>query len=312
MDLYSNVEKKTLLSILIPTWERCDTIEKILYSSGVVGHPEVEFIIVDNASSQHTKECLWQIVTDKENVRLFINSENIGMVKNWNKSISKSSGEWLMLMCSDDIFVEGRVKEILELLKTKIDTPSLILQDESLNSPIIKLPAGKDTINKINLPIASGNIWHRSITDRVGGFDVRLEYSPDAEFWYRIAKDYPVFLLNRNIAKYQRNDTSYMWKTWGKDDFIDQIRLIISCKARYYHPNITDNELVTIIDKEVWKTYLQILGDTIATKRHYLFKKYIIIALREYRSIDELFELVILLSRKVLINTIKTITKKGA
>jgi glycosyltransferase involved in cell wall biosynthesis len=296
---------KPLLSILIPTWGRCESVEKLINSSGVQGNPEVEFVVVDNNSSDDIFQCLEKVSKSTINMRLYRNAKNIGMVGNWNKCVQHSKGEWLLLMCSDDAFKAKRVVEILTFIKNNITTPSLILQDESSVIPINKKQPGPKTVRSINLPIASGNIWHRSITEKLGEFDNRLEYSPDAEFWYRIAQFYPVYIVNQNIAVYQRNDTSYMWKTWEKDDFINQIEIISRCNSRYGDPDISDTDIRKNIKNGVWNTYMQILGDTLATKRQYIFNKYIFEAIKEVDSLTRFYELLTLLLKKAIINSLR-------
>jgi len=296
---------KPLLSILIPTWGRCESVEKLINSSGVQGNPEVEFVVVDNNSSYDIFQCLEKVSKSTINMRLYRNAKNIGMVGNWNKCVQHSKGEWLLLMCSDDAFKAKRVVEILTFIKNNITTPSLILQDESSVIPINKKQPGPKTVRSINLPIASGNIWHRSITEKLGEFDNRLEYSPDAEFWYRIAQFYPVYIVNQNIAVYQRNDTSYMWKTWEKDDFINQIEIISRCNSRYGDPDISDTDIRKNIKNGVWNTYMQILGDTLATKRQYIFNKYIFEAIKEVDSLTRFYELLTLLLKKAIINSLR-------
>ena len=296
---------KPLLSILIPTWGRCESVEKLINSSGVQGNPEVEFVVVDNNSSDDIFQCLEKVSKSTINMRLYRNAKNIGMVGNWNKCVQHSKGEWLLLMCSDDAFKAKRVVEILTFIKNNITTPSLILQDESSVIPINKKQPGPKTVRSINLPIASGNIWHRSITEKLGEFDNRLEYSPDAEFWYRIAQFYPIYIVNQNIAIYQRNDTSYMWKTWEKDDFINQIEIISRCNSRYGDPDISDTDIRKNIKNGVWNTYMQILGDTLATKRQYIFNKYIFEAIKEVDSLTRFYELLTLLLKKAIINSLR-------
>ena len=300
---------KPLLSILIPTWNRCESIKKLIDSSGVQGNSDVEFVIVDNNSDDAIYQCLEDVSKNITNVRLYKNTQNIGMTRNWNKCIQHSKGEWLLLICSDDVFKAKRVVEILTFIKNNINTPSLILQDESSVIPINKKQPGAKAVRSINLPIASGNIWHRSITEKLGGFDNRLEYSPDAEFWYRIAQFYPIYIVNQNIAIYQRNDTSYMWKTWGKNDFINQIEIISRCNSRYGDPDISDIDIRKNIKNSVWGTYMQILGDTLATKRQYIFNQYIFETIKEVNSLTRFYELLSLLLKKIIINSLRRLLR---
>ena len=293
------------LSILIPTWNRSDSILALIESSGVVDNPLVEFVIVDNFSEDEIYIQLDNILLNYTNTRLFRNESNIGMVRNWNECIDRAEGQWLLLMCSDDLFVSRSIIEIMDFIHNHVDEPSLIIQDPLAVKPFIKKSPGINTVQSINLPIASGNVWHKSISSVLGGFDNRLEYSPDAEFWNRIALNYPVFVLNKHIAVYQRNDNSYMWSTWEKDDFIDQIKIIIECNSRYKNPKVSKNELSKQIDDGVWNTYLEILANTIITKRQHIFNMYFIKTIKSTNSTFRLYELTILLLKRIIVNMFK-------
>ena len=115
----------------------------------------------------------------------------------------------------------------------------------------------------------------------------------------------PVFVLNKHIAEYQRNDNSYMWSTWEKEDFIDQIKIIIECNSRYKNPKVSNYDLSKQIDYGVWKTYLEILGNTIITKRQHIFNMYFIKTIKITNSTFRLYELTILLIKKFIVNIFK-------
>ncbi|SVE47446.1 uncharacterized protein METZ01_LOCUS500300, partial [marine metagenome] len=146
----------------------------LIESSGVIDNPLVEFVIVDNFSEDKIFINLKKLVLKYSNIRLFRNEANIGMVRNWNECIIRAEGEWLLLMCSDDLFVSGSIIDIIDFINNHVDEPSLIIQDPLAVKPFIKKAPGAKTVQSINLPIASGNMWHKSISSALGGFDNRL------------------------------------------------------------------------------------------------------------------------------------------
>ena len=64
------MNNNALLSILIPTWNRCDSVKSLIDSSGVIDNPLVEFIIVDNASDSHIFKELSKLISQISNVNL--------------------------------------------------------------------------------------------------------------------------------------------------------------------------------------------------------------------------------------------------
>lgn len=63
-------------------------------------------------------------------------------------------------------------------------------------------------------------MMRRRIFDRVGGFDETLEVCEDYDLWLRIAKDTPVFLLDRALTtKRGGHEDQLSRSTWGLDRF---------------------------------------------------------------------------------------------
>ncbi|MGJ0483999.1 MAG: glycosyltransferase family 2 protein [Methylomicrobium sp.] len=87
------------VSIIIVSWNARDYLRKCLssLSSGVCQYP-MEIIVVDNASSDGSPEC---VASEFPNVRLIRNTENMGFSKANNIGVSVSSGDYLCFVNSD-------------------------------------------------------------------------------------------------------------------------------------------------------------------------------------------------------------------
>ncbi|WP_431023369.1 glycosyltransferase [Halomonas sp. H5] len=73
-----------------------------------------ELIIVDDASTDSTRDKVESIKDDR--VFLINNKKNIGHVRTFEKAISRAQGEFVFLADQDDIWVEGRLLDMLETL----------------------------------------------------------------------------------------------------------------------------------------------------------------------------------------------------
>lgn len=260
------------LSILIPTWNRVDSVIKAIES---IGSPpkDLEVIVVDDGSEFRFFSALKEKISNYSNVKLFRNEENIGMVRNWNKCIIHSSGEWMGLLCDDDTYTEGAFQRIYSLMKT-LNTPSLIVRDPSIIKTVEMFSSGRETAHNLKLPLASGNFWHRKVVETIGCFDESLKYSPDAEFWPRIAFSFPVIKLRDSIAHYNQHNSNYMWTTWRKEDLLKQIELV-SLKVLKYGL-IDDNRINIEVEKSVFNTILYIIQTTFLRKgKSDIFRKYV-------------------------------------
>ena len=76
-----------LISILIPTWNRPQSLVRLIERINLTKHDDIEIIIVDDHSEEENWLKLKNIASLHNNVRLFRNEQNIGLTPNWNKSI---------------------------------------------------------------------------------------------------------------------------------------------------------------------------------------------------------------------------------
>lgn len=210
-----------LISILIPTWNRPQSLARLVERINSTKHDDIEIVIVDNNSEEKNWLELKSLASKYDNVRLFKNQQNIGMTLNWNKTIEYSKGTWLGLICDDDMYKEDALPRIRALIKD-IATPCLIIQNSEIEKATEWLEKGEETVNKIALPPGSGQFWHRELTDRLGGLDVRLKYCPDDEFWIRMAYFYPVLRVKNYFVISYQHDTNYMWETLKEPDFYNR------------------------------------------------------------------------------------------
>lgn len=89
-------------TIAIPVFNRLDYFKEALNSVLSQSFNDFEIVIIDDCSTDGTWEYI-KAVKDKR-VRIFRNSENIGIVPNWNRCISEARGKWFKFLMSDDLF----------------------------------------------------------------------------------------------------------------------------------------------------------------------------------------------------------------
>lgn len=235
------------ISVLIPTYNRDEFVFRAIRSVFDEQNDDVEVVVVDNASPPETFDRLNSWIREHPYpVKLFRNEQNLGMTPNWNKCIEHASGEWLGLLCSDDYYLPGAIVYLKHIL-SGIRHPCLIVPDPSLDVDVCEYPSGSETTKRLRLPLASGNFWHRDISASLGGFDERIKYSPDAEFWYRIAFSYPVSKIKRSLAAYENHEQNYMYNTWEQPDFLDQVDLLTRLTAPFQGRSSLNMDLAPII-----------------------------------------------------------------
>ena len=107
------------LSICIPTYNRADLLRECLASviPQVLNYPEVEVIVSDNASPDHTKEVVEEFRGQYPKLRAYRNSRNLGYTGNQVKCFEYASGDYLAILCDDDLYRPGLADRLLAVLE---------------------------------------------------------------------------------------------------------------------------------------------------------------------------------------------------
>jgi glycosyltransferase involved in cell wall biosynthesis len=257
------------LSVLIPTYNRSEMTIECAKSIGT--NPEIEIVIVDDCSND--TEFAKLLDADIPNAKLYRNDINLGMTRNFNRCMEIATGEWFGLIGSDDYYKPGAIEHASKVLHKL--PPSLVVYSRDKKGWITT--PGKDAVRNMQLPSGSGNFWHRSIFDDLSGFDERLTYSPDAEYWYRIATKYPVVGVPEKYSVYREHGANLMYETWRKPDFLKQIKLITRLNMVHKGYDTADLDLVVAHEGQaVWDTIYYILRVTAKKQdKHDIFDMYI-------------------------------------
>jgi glycosyltransferase involved in cell wall biosynthesis len=118
------VANRNLLTIAIPTFNRCEAVgEQIKYLLGGDLPKGIEILVIDNASEDGTYELLKNEINklspEQSNIRILRNSKNIGFCGNFFKLFSECNTEYLLINSDEDwIFCEN-LKKILSFIADK-------------------------------------------------------------------------------------------------------------------------------------------------------------------------------------------------
>lgn len=203
-------ELKNKVSIVLPTYNRAHMLTKCIENILNQTHKNIELIIVNDASTDKTKQILMQYTTDPR-IILIQHEHNQGTPGALNSGFKKSTGNYLT-WTSDDNFLHP------EFCSRLIDT---FIQNSSIHYLYCNYMVFQNTINDRNITIkplytskldflinfqgAAGFMWTREVYERVGDFDINLFGIEDWDYLLRI-----IF----NDLKYQKlNETLYYYRS---------------------------------------------------------------------------------------------------
>lgn len=104
-----------MISVAMATYNGEAYIEKQVNSILNQSKKIDELIICDDCSTDRTVEIIKKM--KKKNIFLSVNKTNMGYIRNFEKAISKTSGDYIFLADQDDIWEVSKVEEMLEAMR---------------------------------------------------------------------------------------------------------------------------------------------------------------------------------------------------
>ena len=155
----SNLPSHQLVSVVIATYNGERFIGKQLDSILAQTYPNIEVIIVDDCSSDNTVNLLQQYAAIHQNIFIYQNDKNLGYVKNFEKGMLLSKGDFIAPSDQDDIWLPQKIQVLMNAISNDciVYCNSALIDDED-NKVGKKLSDIKQLIN-FNDPImyAIGN-----------------------------------------------------------------------------------------------------------------------------------------------------------
>jgi len=118
------VDKKPLLSICIPTYNREKYLKECIDSivnQDWFNEKEIEIIISDNASTDNTEEVVQSFITKYKNIYYYKNKVNLWMVKNITMIVEYSKWKYSWILSDDDLLCNNILNIIINNLTKQLN-----------------------------------------------------------------------------------------------------------------------------------------------------------------------------------------------
>ena len=263
------------ISVIIPTYNRCDLLKRAINSVIKQTITPKEIIIVDNGSTDQTYQMVSSLFPE---INYFIEKKR-GVSAARNKGILESKSKWIAFLDSDDAWKPTKLEKQMEYSVFNEDKYRIIHTDETWyrNKKFLnqlkkhKKSGGNIFKNSLQLCCISPSsvVLKKQIFDDYGLFDENLEVCEDYDMWIRItAKEEVGFLDSPLVLKYGGHSDQLSKKFWGMDRF-----RIKSLEKNLKNEHFSKSQKINVLDTLIEK--LTIVSDG-ALKRgnKEIFKKY--------------------------------------
>ena len=236
------------------------SVESVLNQS----YKNIEVIIVDDCSTDNSRQVIQDIVEEYPQVKILLLDENIGNTKAFNKGLALSSGDFIIDLATDDILLEDRVKIGVEEFEKYDDSYGVnfsnainIDQDGNVfnyhysvdaeGNAITKPPQGdlyKELIQKYFI-CSPTMMVKRSVFERLNGYDENLAYE-DFDFWVRSARYFNYCYTDKVLVQRRRIKNSMSALQYGYRSKQMVSTYIVCCKIKLLNKTLEENKALKI------------------------------------------------------------------
>ena len=188
-------------SIIIPTYNRCQLVQKTIESIMAQDFSEWECIIINDGSTDNTAEIIPEFIRNDQRFS-FVNQMNSERAISRNNGAKLAKGKYFIFLDSDDLFENNHLKQLYQFITNDHEQIGLYFSNGKLitdekseliinNNVPAKLPIDYFLINSV---VPARVCLHHSLFEQFS-FDPRTIIVEDTVLWTEILEKYPVIFV---------------------------------------------------------------------------------------------------------------------
>lgn len=215
------------VSVCIPTYRGAPHVGAAVESVLAQTFPDFELIVIDDGSPDETAAIVARYRDPR--IRFVRNERNLGAQANWNRCLEMACGRYFKLLPQDDLLAPECVARQVSVLEADIRHElALVFCARSI------IDSGTRRVMRRGFPrrrqgkIAARDIFRSCIrrgtnligepgavllrtglARQIGGFDARLPYVIDLDYWFRLLLHGNAFYLPETLASFRISSGSW-------------------------------------------------------------------------------------------------------
>jgi glycosyltransferase involved in cell wall biosynthesis len=262
------------VSVCIPTYNYAkylqETIESILSQT----FTDFELIIIDDCSTDHTKDIGLYYASRDKRISFSVNSSNIGMVKNWNLCLSEAKGDYIRYVFGDDLLIHKEaIAKMVDVLDSNnnialVSSSRRVIEENSNEKKIwshfkgITAAEGTAIINKClseqkNLIGEPSVVMFRKNL-AIRGFNEKYKHLVDLELWFHLLEQGDFAYIDEPLTAFRIHTEQQTNKNWENADELDDTQYLFDDYLHKSYINISDFKKSYILydyNYQRWKAY---------------------------------------------------------
>ena len=218
-----------LVSIVTPTYNQAAFLRETLNSVLAQTYPRVEYIVLDDGSTDATAEILRQ----ERRLTIAETHHNMGQARTLNKGWALARGKYIGYLSSDDLIYPQAIARLVDLLESNEtivcafpDCDLIDIRSRVIKRNICKAFSLEDLVVLQECHIGPGALFRRDALEAVGGWDPALRLAPDREFWIRLAGLGRFAFCRETLAGYRMHAEAISYRDVSEDVGREYIRVL--------------------------------------------------------------------------------------
>lgn len=229
------ITNKPKVSVLMSVFNGDRYLQQAIDSILNQSYTDFEFVIVDDGSSQATKELL--AAQKDPRINLIINRSNIGLTKSLNIGLAECRGKYVARMDCDDVSCTDRLLKQVDYLDANenIAIVGSQVQYIDLNGNVKQGRYWNRLLKPDELrwqcmfesPFVHSTVLMRTevIRNILGGYDENIETSQDHELWSRVVSRFDCANIDEQLLQFRTHPDSVS-SNYGKKR-VNNVRLAL-------------------------------------------------------------------------------------
>lgn len=183
------------ISVIIPCYNVERYVERAVRSVLVQTHPDIELIVVDDGSTDGTRERLRALKEELGDRITVLEQENRGACAARNTGLAKATGDFVQFLDADDVLLPSKLAHQASVAE-RSGRPALVIGSSRIIDPVgntvrtvVQQPGDRDPwmdLMSHGLNITSTNLWKRVAVEQAGGWREGLGSSQEYDLMFRM------------------------------------------------------------------------------------------------------------------------------
>lgn len=236
------------VSIVLPTYDGARYIRQSIDSCLDQTYKNIEFIIVDDGSTDQTPEIINSY--KDERIKCLMHEKNKGLPHSLNTGFAEATGAYLTWTSDDNYYAREAIEKMAFFLENK--NCSFVYCDYYTfegNDPstlnLIRLPQYA-TFERINC-VRACFLYSRKVKELIGDYDPETELVEDYDYWIRVSKRFSMYHLDEPLYFYRiHNESLYSSRYYE----VEVVKLLVRLKHSIMDVDRITDAFISLI---AWK-----------------------------------------------------------